>query len=392
MGQLLWQQERATPELRVLSRDQGRDHLLWRERHQGPVQAVDLVHDFLVLSRADSTWKMYSSWWGVFVEWCQRAGLEMVQANGEGMRREMEASVAVLGKEYAASTMGVYAAAVSQRFRWLGWGELREGSCLSDLLKGIERWWGKEVDKKRPVEAQHIRMLLEMEQPEGWLRRVWQHAVAMVGLMWLCGLRPKEARYLSACDMRWNAEGVEVAVNRTKNDQEGYKRSCNLVYSDRRELCMLRWVHGYARDRGFLVQCRGCTNAAQPTLECRICPRFFENELASGVVRNSEDMWGMPEYRPSAVVKLLFGGLAAVGLIRREELEGYSARSCRAGAVSAAAAGGVRAQVAAEHLRMRSEMTLKAYDRVLGQERGAASRVLQGAVEAAAQATRRHFE
>ena len=110
-------------------------HLMWRERHQGPVQAVDLVHDFLVLSRADSTWKMYSRWWGVFVEWCQRAGLEMVQANGESMRREMEASVAVLGKEYAASTMGVYAAAVSQRFRWLGWGELREGSCLSDLLK-----------------------------------------------------------------------------------------------------------------------------------------------------------------------------------------------------------------------------------------------------------------
>ena len=155
---------------------------------------------------------------------------------------------------------------------------------------------------------------------------------------------------------------------------------------------MLRWVQGYARDRGFLVQGQGCTNAAQPTLECRVCPRFFENELASGVVRNSEDMWGMPEYRPSAVVKLLFEGLAAAGLIRREELEGYSARSCRAGAVSAAAAGGVRAQVAAEHLRMRSEMTLKAYDRVLGQERGAASRVLQGAVEAAAQATRRHFE
>ena len=82
----------------------------------------------------------------------------------------------------------------------------------------------------------------------------------------------------------------------------------------------------------------------------------------------------------------------AAGLMRREELEGYSARSCRAGAVSAAVAGGVRAQVAVEHLRMRSEMTLKAYDRVLGQERGAASRVLQEAVEAAAQATRRHFE
>ena len=55
-----------------------------------------------------STWKMYSGWWTVFVEWCQRAEVEMVEVNGELVRREMEASVAVLGKEleYAASTMG----------------------------------------------------------------------------------------------------------------------------------------------------------------------------------------------------------------------------------------------------------------------------------------------
>ena len=89
----------------------------------------------------------------------------MVKANGELMRREMEASVAVLDKEYVASTMGVYAAAVSQGFRWMGRGELRAGSCRPDLLKGIEIWWGKEVDKKKPVDARHIMMLLEMEQP-----------------------------------------------------------------------------------------------------------------------------------------------------------------------------------------------------------------------------------
>ena len=114
---------------------------------------------------------------------------------------------------------------------------------------------------------------------------------------------------------------------------------------------MLRWIHGYAKEMGYKVQRQGCTNAEQPTLECRVCPRFFEKVLASGVVRNSADMNGMPEHRPRVVVKLLFGVLAAAGFIREDELVRYSARSCRAGAVSAAAAGGVRAQVAAEHLR-----------------------------------------
>ena len=89
------------------------------------------------------------------------------------------------------------ARACAGKWKWLGWGELREGPCLSDLLKGIEIWWGKEVDKKKPVEARHIRMLLEMEHPDGWLRRVWQHAMAMEGPMWLCGLRSKEAPVVS---------------------------------------------------------------------------------------------------------------------------------------------------------------------------------------------------
>ena len=44
-----------------------------------------------------------------------------------------------------------------------------------------------------------------------------------------------EARYLSMCDMRWHADGdsVEVAVNRTKNDQEGYKRTSDLVWGEK---------------------------------------------------------------------------------------------------------------------------------------------------------------
>ena len=175
-----------------------------------------------------------------------------------------------------------------------------------------------------------------------------------------------------------------VAVNRTKNDQEGYKRECELVWGEEARHSTLHMIRRYAREHGYMVPCAGCTNAKETTLECRVCPRFFENRLSSGVVRNEVNMWGMPEYRPTAVVKAVFGELAVAGLMTQEDAAFYTARSCRAGAVAAAAAAGVRAQVAADHLRMRSQRTLLAYDRVLGQEKGAASRALQGAVEAAA--------
>ena len=68
-------------------------------------------------------------------------------------------------------------------------------------------------------------------------------------------------------------------------------------------------------------------------------------------------------------------------MIAEEEVTFYSARSCRAGAVSAAAAAGVRRQVAAEQFRMQSERTLSHYDRMLREEKGVVSRAMQRMVE-----------
>ena len=67
----------------------------------------------------------------------------------------------------------------------------------------------------------------------------------------------------------------------------------------------------------------------------------------------------------------------------REKLKLYTGKSGQVGARSAVAACGI--QVASEHFRMLSEQTLQKYDRMLSQERGAASRAMRGRVEAAQQ-------
>jgi len=343
------------------------------------------MRDFVILSLADNTWKMYQGWWEVFEQWCEVDGHPVGQSGITQLQLMFESSVGGLATEYAPGTMEVYVAAVCHRFRMHGWGDPTEGTLIREGLRGARRWWGKDVEKKRPVEAEHLRHLLGMQLPAGWQMQVWRFSVALMCLMWLCGLRPKEARFLSGCDVRWSAEGAAVAVNRTKNDQEGFKRKSTLEWGESRQLCVLRFVHGYAVEHGLLQPKLQCSSKAHPTLECRACPRFFQNILASGVVKNAVfqegGQPGMPKDRPCRVVKAIFTALAEDGLVAHEDVAFYSARSCRAGAVSAAAAAGVRRQVAAEQFRMQSERTLSHYDRMLREEKGVVSRAMQRMVD-----------
>ena len=338
--------------------------------------SVDLVHDFLVLSRAESTWKLYTAWWEVYEMFCADAEVAVIGQNKAELLRVLVESLAELGTEYAKGTMDVYVAAVAQRFRLWGWGPVRQEPMVKEVLKGIERWWGKDVRKVAPVEPEHVSHLLQMEAPDGWRGEVWQHAVSMITTMWIVGMRPKETRYMSACDIRWEEQGAEMAVNRTKNDQEGVKRTSGVEFAEDAGRCVLRYLRSYMRESGRLHRCEGCTQDSHPTLECRACPRLWENMLGTGGVRNDGVMWGLPEYRVNHIVKEVYKELAKARVVPVDGLEGYTARSCRAGAVSAAAAGGVRRQVAADHLRMKSEMTLGKYDRALGKEHGAASRAM----------------
>lgn len=315
----------------------------------------------------------------------------MLKTHVHEMCVELEMLVAVMAPEYSLSTIETLVAAVQKQFGMKGWGSVRrqEGN-LKDIMRGVAMWRGRDgVRKVKPVEAAHVAQLVEMDMPESWRwagMQGWRQAVAIVCLMWVCGLRPKEAQYMSACDLHWYEKGAVVAVNRTKNDREGYKRRCDLEFGSDATTCLLRVVRQYVVGAKMATPGKGCTQHTDPTLECEACPRLFENVLKSGVIRNQKKTRGLPNDKVNEWVKATFLMLEGEGLLDGEDTaEGYTARGCRAGAVSASAAEGLRMQVAAEHFRMRSEQTLLAYDRVTRLEKGAASRALQKRVDAAAQ-------
>ena len=274
----------------------------------------------------------------------------------------------------------MYLAAVQKRFSLAGWGSATVGTTIPMVLEGMEKWWGRDgVAQKQAVEPEHIRALLLMDMPDEWTmagEKGWRLAVAMVAIGYLCGLRSCEVVGLSACDVRWMGSGAEVAVNRTKNDQYGYKRTSVLEYSEDKAACPLRYVKSYAVDEGKAVPGGGCTRDQHPTLECYACPRLFENLLSGGVVRNDPESRGIRKYRVSALVKELYEQLAKRGVVAAADVALYSSKSLRAGAVTGAAAAGCRAKVTAGHMRMSDPATTQFYDRVLTKERGEVSRAL----------------
>ena len=379
------------PQLRVLTREQGRDHVAWQQDNEGMWQHSlgDLRHDFLVLSRAPNTWKNYGAWWQLFVTWCDMCGVQLgphsdVQQLGE----LLEESVVGLGTMYTKGTIENYLAAVALRFRYMGWGDIWENGLLRELLKGIDNWRGQDGSaKKLPVTAGHIAHILQMDTPEGfvWSTRGWDLAVAILVLAFMCGLRSVEVLRMSCCDIRWNEKGAEVAVNRTKNDQGGHKRTSFLEYAEKRELCGLRYLRRFMVSYGYMLPRPGCTNSSHPTLECQVCPRLFENVQSGGGVKNLAATRGMAPYRVTFWVQKVYQKLCEAGLVPEADLPRYTSKSARVGAVSAAAAAGVEGHLAADHLRMLAESTLRHYKRQLPVNRGAVSRALHRTVAAAAQ-------
>ena len=141
-------------------------------------------------------------------EWCARAQIPMesVQSGTSEVVREAAIDLmVVLALEYSPGTMETCASADRGKlFAMKGWGPLRDWDrVVKDVLEGHERWYGKPdaAGGKLPVEAEHVAALMNADLPDDWTMagdKGWRFMVTFVLMSWEGGLRPSEARQLSA--------------------------------------------------------------------------------------------------------------------------------------------------------------------------------------------------
>ena len=121
-----------------------------------------MMADLMVISRAESTWKAYAGWYGVFEEWCDIMQVQVESATIEELRAVLGRALPIMwhGGGYAASTLELFATAVAATLADAGRGLIKEDTSIKRLLEGINRNLGNAVDKKLAIEGNHIQALV----------------------------------------------------------------------------------------------------------------------------------------------------------------------------------------------------------------------------------------
>ena len=363
-----------------------------------------MMADLMIISRAESTWKAYAGWYGVFEEWCDIMQVQVESATIEELRAVLGRALTIMwhGGGYAASTLELFATAVAATLADAGRGLIKEDTSIKRLLEGINRNLGNAVDKKLAIEGKHIRALVQMGVPNNdgrawtgdYVATQWFQLVAAMVLGWAGYLRCQDICNLQLCDVTWEEQCASLLIRRAKADQRGVTTvTCvdslvsgsEVVAED--DICLLSYFRGYVEsvhgDRQ--VKRRGCTRMVpgKRAHECPMCPYLFPAVSVRGVEPRRKLCDRMLRLRMKAACVRL----ETAGVMQDGESRQFSVISLRRGGCSVSASRGVREKVRTAHGRWGLAAKVKRgltsegeYNSVLGRDNGAVLKALHADV------------
>lgn len=204
---------------------------------------------YLKNSRAKATRKGYARDFARFARWCDERGLSSLPATPETVanyashRADQGRKLSTIRREVAAiARQHKLHPARDAEGRPLPPPTQAEG--VRETLSGIARELGSMVDKAPPILRDDLRVMAATFEG-GSLRDVRDRAVLLLG--WLTVCRRSELIALNVEDFKVTADGAEVLIRRSKNDQEGKGLTKICYYAKREpELCAViaaqRWL------------------------------------------------------------------------------------------------------------------------------------------------------
>ena len=193
-------------------------------------------------ARSDATCLAYGKAWRAFAAWCGQQGLPSLPAT--------PATVAVylssLADGHKVSTIALALTAISQVHKRAGLPTPRDGMTVRDTMRGIRRKLGTRQEGKAPLLADALRTTVQAlpTTPLG----VRDRALLLLGFAG--AFRRSELASLNVQDLRFQREGLTVALRRSKTDQEGQGRSVAIPYGASPSTCPVRAVQSWLEVRG----------------------------------------------------------------------------------------------------------------------------------------------
>jgi site-specific recombinase XerD len=195
--------------------------------------AAEAAKSYVSRSRAERTQSAYRQQWRVFLEWCASSGLEPLPAAPETVSLYL-ATRAQEGRKV--STLEQALTAISQAHQLAGHESPRAAKLVRDTLRGIRREHGAAPAQKAPLYGQQLRVLLSSLQDT-----VAGHRDRALLLLGFAGaFRRSELVALERKDLAFGADGLTVAIRRSKTDQEGRGRKVGIPYGSEPLTCPVR--------------------------------------------------------------------------------------------------------------------------------------------------------
>lgn len=203
--------------------------------------ALDAVADraraYVREARAQNTRRAYASDWQAFAGWCAAAQLQAMPAAPETVGLYLAAQAETLRP----GTLGRRLVAIAAAHRAAGHQLDTRHRAIRETLAGIKRQHGTAQQGKAPAVVAEIRRMVEA-QPET-LAGTRNRAILLLGFAG--AFRRSEIAGLDVEDLAFTAEGVVVALRRSKTDQQGEGRKVGLPYGSTPATCPVRTLRAW---------------------------------------------------------------------------------------------------------------------------------------------------
>ena len=201
----------------------------------GPVRTQ--ARDYLDQAKSAATRKIYAREWRHFIHWCEGHARVPLPAAPETVTLYL----AEAAQSIKVATVEKRIAALSQAHQLAGFTSPTQDILVRTVMRGIRRAKGTAPSPKRPLLTPDIRLLVAGLPDTAASRR--DRALLLLGFAG--GFRRSEIVGLDRRDLRPTADGVVVALRRSKTDQEGEGREVGIPYGSTPATCPVRALRAW---------------------------------------------------------------------------------------------------------------------------------------------------